>query len=173
MSKSTSPNSAKRQDTKSCELIELARRLIFFATQPDDAPGDAPPDSNSSFPDDHILALIALEESKLRKARFEHFDSSLFGEPVWDILLELYISEQDGRPWTVSSCAVASGVPQTTALRCLGKLEQMGLVVRTQSKADKRVAHIRLSQAGRLQMRNALSHYARSRLSSKFDVVDT
>lgn len=62
----------------------------------------------------------------------------IFGEPAWDILLDLYLAHQSGKPVAVTSACVAAAVPVTTALRWLGTLEQHELVQRTPDSRDRR-----------------------------------
>lgn len=59
----------------------------------------------------------------LRQTRQTIFGNKLFGEPAWDMLLQLYASTLSGRKECVSSLCVASGVPSTTALRWISLLE--------------------------------------------------
>lgn len=80
----------------------------------------------------------------VRKLRTKFFDSSIFGEPGWDMLLDLKLAEHTGRRISVSSLAVASGVPPTTALRWIGVLEKRGLIQRTNDDEDRRKVHLTL-----------------------------
>ena len=45
----------------------------------------------------------------------EHDDNDeLFGEPAWDILLDLYIANVENKPVSVSSACIGSAAPPTT-----------------------------------------------------------
>ncbi|NVD45846.1 hypothetical protein [Qipengyuania atrilutea] len=84
-----------------------------------------------------------------RKARSDLFGADVFGDPAWDMLLELALSEAEGRRISVSSLCIASGVPVTTALRKIGLLEERGLIVRAADGTDRRRAMLRLTRRSR------------------------
>jgi DNA-binding MarR family transcriptional regulator len=85
---------------------------------------------------------------KARSARRRFFDGELFADPAWDMLLELYALEGEGRRISVSKLSVAAGVPCTTALRWLDKLEAESLLVREEDPADGRRVWVMLSPTG-------------------------
>lgn len=70
----------------------------------------------------------------------------LFGEPAWDILLDLYVAHLDGRQVAVSSACIAACVPPTTALRYLNRLERSGLIRRRPDAKDHRRVLVAPSQ---------------------------
>ncbi|QIQ87795.1 MarR family winged helix-turn-helix transcriptional regulator [Erythrobacter sp.] len=79
-------------------------------------------------------AVEAAERAyKDRRKRAEEFDDALFGEPAWDILLDMFIHQSRSEEVTVKSACIGSGAPNTTALRWLKVLENYGLI---QSKPD-------------------------------------
>lgn len=92
--------------------------------------------------------VVARRLYALRRSRGEAFGENLFGEPAWDMLLDLFISLAERRHISVSSLAIGSGGSSTTALRYLGLMEDRGLVLRIPDKADGRRTHIRLTEAG-------------------------
>jgi hypothetical protein len=73
------------------------------------------------------------------------FLTELFGEPAWDILLDLFISAKQGKRVSVSSACIGAAVPTTTALRWLAVLESRGHIVREDDPADARRAFLHLS----------------------------
>jgi DNA-binding MarR family transcriptional regulator len=99
---------------------------------------------------DQTLLNLATDVLKARRRRAGIFgdDACLFGEPAWDILLDLYV-QSDTRPISVSSACIAGGVPGTTALRCLDQLQQRGLIRRFADRTDKRRNFVTLSPRGR------------------------
>lgn len=103
------------------------------------------------------LAAIANAEYGARRRRDRLFHANLFAEPAWDMLLDLFVQQHHGRPVSVHSLCVAAAVPQTTALRWIGKLADMGLVDRRPSPHDNRVTHIVLSEAGAQLMETYLA----------------
>jgi len=92
---------------------------------------------------------IAQRLYQMRRRRAPIFGSGeLFGEPAWDILLDLYIAYALGSSVSVTSACIGAAVPATTALRHLGQLHDEGLVVREHDTQDQRRTHVRLSAAG-------------------------
>lgn len=90
---------------------------------------------------------------KARSARRQFFDERLFADPAWDMLLELYALNCEGRRVSVSKLSVAAGVPGTTGLRWIDKLEAEGLIVREGDPLDGRRFWIELSEFGAMTMR--------------------
>jgi len=75
---------------------------------------------------------------KLRMRRDELIGSSLFRDPAWDMLLGLFAAHEQGQQVSVSSLCYASGVPQSTALRQIARLEAHGLIERRGDPSDLR-----------------------------------
>ena len=84
-----------------------------------------------------------------RRARASFLPKELMGEPVWDMLLDLFIAACESKRISVSSACIASGVPPTTALRHLVKMEQYGLVERTEDDTDGRRIYVAISPGAR------------------------
>lgn len=87
-----------------------------------------------------------------RRARNRHFDDSLFAEPRWDILLDLFVAGEEGRAISVSSACIGAAVPHATALRHLGTLQQKGLVIRSADPRDARCQHVRITDSAAASM---------------------
>lgn len=83
-----------------------------------------------------------------RRQRGCYFNSELFADPGWDILLELYAGALAGQPIAVTKLCQVSGVPETTALRWIGKLQTEGLLSRHQDPFDGRRVWVALSEDG-------------------------
>lgn len=82
-----------------------------------------------------------------RRARLSFLPREVFGEPAWDMLLDLFISSHEDRPISVSSACIASGVPATTALRWLSMMEEHGLIERTSDHADRRRVYVAITDS--------------------------
>lgn len=80
-----------------------------------------------------------------RRRRNKFFDSELFADPGWDILLELYAMELAQERVSVSKLCLAAGVPASTALRWITKMEKDGLLKRREDPLDGRRVWIALS----------------------------
>ncbi|MFM9934944.1 MAG: winged helix DNA-binding protein [Novosphingobium sp.] len=103
-------------------------------------------------------ALIEVDAESLRIAR-SLYDArrrrdaassvkGLFGEPGWDILLDLYIARKMRTALQVSSVCAGAGVPSTTILRWIARLEREGLVVRVADREDARRRYVSLTAKG-------------------------
>lgn len=90
---------------------------------------------------------------KARARRSQFFRESLFSDPAWDILLDLFIAAADGGRRTVSTVGLAGNVPPTTALRWISALEREGLVAREADPRDARRVFLDLTAAGISAMR--------------------
>jgi DNA-binding MarR family transcriptional regulator len=100
----------------------------------------------------------ARELVSARARRGNFFNSSLFSDPAWDILLELYVAETEGKRLCVSAIGVMAAIPATTVLRWLAALEQEGLVMRAGDPFDARRVFVSLTDAAL----NALNAYFQS-----------
>lgn len=131
------------------ELMAIAARLHTVGTS-------AKPDNDAAILTRHpptrtgqtylSLARRAYGSRRKRTAIFRNPD--LFGEPAWDILLDLYIAHGEGKAVSVSSACIGSAAPATTGLRWLGVLADEGLVVRENDPEDHRRVMVRLSSTG-------------------------
>lgn len=106
------------------------------------------PNAGADLSDDDLTELACrIYESRRQRTRF--LSSSLLGEPVWDMLLALYCFTARGRRMSVSSLCFASGVPQTTALRWVGVMEERKLIARSKDHQDGRRYYLLLADKGR------------------------
>lgn len=69
-------------------------------------------------------------------------------EPARSIMLDLAVSAANGRSVSITSACIASGVPQTTALRLIAELQVAGLVERHRDPEDNRRTWLVLTGAG-------------------------
>jgi len=81
-----------------------------------------------------------------RQFRRELIESpTLFGEPTWDMLIDLFIHESEGKKVATSALCIASTAPQSTALRLVNKLCEAKLLVKIQDPADGRRQFVELT----------------------------
>lgn len=80
-----------------------------------------------------------------RQARARFFDPALFGDPAWDMLLDLTAAHCEGVQVSVTSLCIAAAVPATTALRWLTQMVEAGIFLRVPDRIDRRRAFIALS----------------------------
>ena len=103
-------------------------------------------------------AAAALRLYQERRTRLQSFSQpfAIFGEPGWDILLEIYLADTVGKSMCVGTVCFAADVAQTTGLRWLAKLERIGLVSRNDDPKDGRRGLVKLSARGRREMERYL-----------------
>lgn len=117
-------------------------------------------DSGTGTVDDgarrHLNTAVRLY--KERRARDAHIPSAkdLWGDPAWDMLLDLFIAGEEGRLVSISSASIGACVPSTTGLRCIGQLMDTGLLRRTSDPFDRRRGMLQLTEDGRVAMRGYL-----------------
>lgn len=100
----------------------------------------------------------ALEEAKhhynSRRARDNLFGcADLFGEPAWDMLVDLFIAGEEGKQISVSSLCIAAAVPMTTALRWITILESKALIERQADPSDSRRQFLSLAPDARAKIK--------------------
>jgi len=71
--------------------------------------------------------------------------ASIFRDPAWDMMLDLFAARIEGRQISVSSAAIAAQTPQTTALRCIDQMVERGLLVRVPDRVDRRRSLLELT----------------------------
>ncbi len=136
------------------ELRNLAAQILQVADdlEREQIYGDAPDRgrrknylSNWDGSDTDYVILRASEMYRSRRRRKRFFPPELFGEPAWDLLLDLFIARLHNKRVSITSACYAADVPATTALRWLGILADRNLIERFDSKTDHRVTWVRLS----------------------------
>lgn len=139
------------------QLIAIARQLREGEFIASDAPAALTPNKErprTSAPApipanrDHYAAM-ARKAYAIRRRRGGIFgNADLFGEPAWDILLDLYVAFVEQKPVSVSSACIGSAAPPTTGLRWLGVLAEEDLIVREPDPDDQRRVLVRLTERG-------------------------
>lgn len=137
------------------ELMAIAARLRDAAASGEVLSGEGAEPASPSRPLRPTRSYLALARKAyaLRRKRAAIFGNpDLFGEPAWDILLDLYIAQAEGKQVSVSSACIGSAAPPTTGLRWLGVLADEGLVVREADPEDHRRVLVRLTPSGQAAM---------------------
>lgn len=139
-------------DTK---LRDIARSLDLLVSELQlvaDTHHITPPRS-----DDETLDR-AIQIYRNRRRREQIFgDATLFGEPAWDIMLDLFVASRHAKRIAVTSACIGSAVPATTALRWIKILEERGLIEREVDEIDARRIFVRLSPRGSSLMEEFLT----------------
>jgi hypothetical protein len=126
--------------------IDSAIDLFGWHTKPE----------TSTLDNDNLLPC-AERMIREREYRKQHFPTMPFGEPVWDLLLDLFVWHVRCRQISITSACIATKVPPTTALRYIAMLEAAGDLKRVASSVDARRYYISLSEPVLAAMRNYLS----------------
>lgn len=103
----------------------------------------------------YLRALVAA-----RADRDAIFQSNLFSDPAWEMMLDLAVAEASGRTISVTSLCLASGSPTTTALRRIDDLKDAGLIDRDPDPADRRRVLVHLTALGRERMESFVRRQA-------------
>jgi DNA-binding MarR family transcriptional regulator len=84
-----------------------------------------------------------------------HLSGAIFGEPAWDLLLEVYVREASGLSATAADLQAELAQPSSTAVRWLKVLEEQGLIRRKQLSTGVEV--IGLTSDGRAALNDYLT----------------
>ncbi|MFM7403297.1 MAG: MarR family winged helix-turn-helix transcriptional regulator, partial [Erythrobacter sp.] len=103
------------------------------------------------------LAQVAMRIRATARKRTRHLSGEWFGEPAWNMLLELFIQFAGGARVSTKSLIIASEVADTTALRVIDRLVEASLVERSPSKVDKRVTLVSLTREGVIAVGSVLT----------------
>ena len=93
---------------------------------------------------------------RARAERNAHFGVTLFADPAWDILLDLYVAQLDQADIFITSLTMASNVPATTAGRYIGALTSAGLLAKVRDPIDLRRSRVALTGRGAALMESWL-----------------
>lgn len=113
--------------------------------------GDTPADRETAARDhgpasDPVALANALLTQRRRLLRRQLLGADhLFGEPAWDMLIELFIHQLEGKPISMSSLGLASGMSATSGLRLVQNLLDAGLILREVDREDARRTLITLA----------------------------
>lgn len=163
-SRAGAPENAGAGRAQARRLIAAANELLILAAELEQAEAgrhvdgaihafDSPPE------DERRWLRHARLTYRGRRSRTLFFEESLFGEPAWDLLLDLFIAAKERKRVPVTSACIGAAVPTTTALRWLAILEERGLVIREADPTDARRIFVRLTADAYGKM---VSYFARS-----------
>ena len=113
-------------------------------------------DADTAVRDFESVAIArALLEDRRRRTRV--FNPGMFGEPAWDLLLNLYVMDRTAPRLTIGQLIQLAGTAQTTSLRWLEYLEDQKLITREQHPTDARTAFVALTDKAREALASYLS----------------
>lgn len=129
-----------------CSFSEALRHLITLAESGDPKSLAVPRDRR-----DFARRLL-----RVHQQRNVILGADSFRDPAWDMLLDLYAQDSGHTGTMISALCIASGVPQTTALRYIYRLAQLGLVQIADHPTDQRRTMVSLSDDARPRIERLL-----------------
>jgi len=114
--------------------------------------------SQAAYPEPpaQLSAAFVRDLIRQRRRRDRLFPPGLFGEPAWDMLLDLTAARLERRSVSVSSLALAAEVPTSTAQRYISVLLASDLIARHDDPDDGRRTRIELTRDGWDRMKTYL-----------------
>jgi hypothetical protein len=125
--------------------MDLSLRMLAMPGQPD-APAAAVEEARRHY--------------RLRRLRDQEFGHTLFGEPAWDLLLDLYIAAGDPRLVSPMNPSIPASITTQDNGRWLTLLEEHGLVERLHPDTELSRVIVTLSQSAFDQMTRLLNEPA-------------
>ena len=117
----------------------------------------------AAFADPPRVPQEAVQDAiRSRRLRYRYFPHVLFGEPAWDMLLELLSAEIQDRQVTVLDLCEAAGTPGTTTLRWLSSMESEGLLIRRRDPTDSTSELIELEPTASAALRQYFHELSKS-----------
>lgn len=99
-------------------------------------------------PPDHEDVALANARAMLRRRLLRQQllgAAELFGDPAWEMLVDLFIHECERKPISITSLSVTPSLPLSSAIRLCQKLCDAGLIRRVPDPYDGRRTFIRLN----------------------------
>lgn len=148
--------SAQTDFSRIVSTVELLSRQL---TQAQSNKRVAPVRSIGAVRLETTLSAYAKHVRRMRSDARAHLPADLFGDPAFDMLLDLFIAREENYKLSISSVVTAGHTPPTTGLRWLAKIEKYGLVIREPDPLDARRSYIILNESGRSMMKEWLSRH--------------
>lgn len=129
------------------ELRALAHQLMAWANQMASRPAAAyamPAGEDSR----ELVLSFAMATREVRRRRAEIFPQLQLREPMWDVLLELFIQQERGHRVTLDHLILTGELEVAVLRHAVTVLVTTGLVDRTIDLFDKRIMWLTLSEAG-------------------------
>jgi DNA-binding MarR family transcriptional regulator len=131
---------------RGCSVTEAIDQFETTAGRPMRSPG--------------LLEVIRTAK-RYRLKRNQALDASLFRDPAWEMLLDLLLADEDGKPLSVSALCHGSGVAMTTALRHVQRLVDHGFIVRHGDLHDQRRTFLTLVPSKKAELTRFLGDWLR------------
>ena len=138
------------------EMRALANQLLAWADQLAAPPARAVAGPCDAIGPETILAF-ATRARDIRRRRTVTFPHLRLREPMWDVMLGLFIEQESGRRVSVDRLVLVSDADEAVLRHAVAVLVTNGLVQRIADPFDDRVVWLTLSPAGLAGMRDHLT----------------
>lgn len=127
------------------------------------APAEVSSQARLARQDFDQIAMCEFIRGQLRKEakRRSIGPDGLFGDPAWEMLLDLLLAKFEGHTVSVSSACIASGAPMSTALRLVRRLVDEKVLCRIPDEHDKRRHFLLIDPS----IEETITEYLKGRLS--------
>lgn len=133
------------------ELRALANQLLAWANQRAARPPAAHALPTGEAPRELSLAF-AMATREVRRRRTETFPHLRLREPMWDVMLELFIQQERGCRTSLDHLTLTGDLEAAVVQHAVAVLVAAGLVERATDLFDKRIMWLTLSPAGHAGM---------------------
>ncbi|WP_176218126.1 helix-turn-helix domain-containing protein [Novosphingobium sp. B1] len=123
------------------KVADVAHMLLRFSSEDSEAIFAG---AGSTAPLTAEARVIEEQVRRRNRAKLLGVESDIFSDPAWDLLLELFVARLRNQRLSASVIGIEAGIPQSTALRWLSYLCNLGLVERSPDPEDKRRHWVRL-----------------------------
>lgn len=148
--------SAQTDFSKIVSTVQLLARQL---TEAQSSRRAAPVRSMPAVKFETTLSAYAKHVQRMRSDARAFLPADLFGDPAFDMLLDLFIAREENYQLSITSVVTAGHTPATTGLRWLTKIEKYGLVSREPDPFDARRSYIMLNETGHSIMKEWLSRH--------------
>ena len=169
---------SKRAQRRVYELRSIAATLLRLANESEEELVEQIPAGIRAHPKTEvwtdvtrqIILAKTIELYRERRRRERIFSFDIFGEPAWDILLDLFSCHLQSKRISVTSVCIAANVAPTTALRWVSELEEIKLIERFDSETDRRVKWVRLTDSASKMMLDYFKSIEDDKIQPSFDL---
>jgi DNA-binding MarR family transcriptional regulator len=149
------------QHSRNLNVYDILSEIKGAADRASEALLDREQQTNSCVHTEYASANFVERLTQLQRSRRVELGHELFFDPAWDILLEIYLADLQGRKVNITKISDIADIPQTTGLRWIKVLTERGLALRSDDPLDRRRCFIIITDNGRDRMRRYISKLAR------------
>lgn len=140
------------------EVRALANQLMSWADRLSASP--VRHDAQRAGEHMHDPLTVATAAREVRRQRTVTFPHLRLREPMWDVMLDLFIEQESGRRASLDHLSLSGELEASVVNHAVAVLVAVGLVARTPDRFDERVVWLSLSPAGQAGMIEHLAQAA-------------